>query len=266
MHFSHTHTHTHTHTTAADKIVVLGPNFGISTYSILVSVFTWLQISYLSRFNVKECIKYARYYYRELKRLPLKSYSPLKSNVDNGYVFFLSTLWYNANWNNNDEDLNSPRYKMMKIVNNIPSIRFEGGFVSHNNRNMQRGYKSSVEKYYDMIYPKRLTAKEYQQKLLKSYVVLNTPAVVGCHGWKLAEALAYGKAIVSLPLKNELPYPLEHGVNIHLVENTKESIEEALMYIYNNPNYRKKLELGARKYWEDYCSPRAALRLMKIIE
>ena len=253
--------HTYTH---GAKVVAIGPSFGIKKYNLFGSIKVWLLNSIKCKFSIKEMLQYARYYYREYNRLPLKTYVPNKNKVENGYVFFLSTLWYDANWNNNDNDLNTPRYKMMKIAASNPLIHFEGGFVIHNKRNRSRGYESSTHKYLDMIYPKRLSIREYHKKIYRSYVILNTPAVVGCHGWKLAEALAYGKAIVSIPLKNELPHPLEHGKNIHFVENTEESINNALEYIY--PEYRQKLERGARQYWEKYCSPIACLKLMKIIE
>lgn len=76
-------------------------------------------------------------------------------------------------------------------------------------------------------------------------MAINTGGVVSCFGRKLAEYLALGKAIVSLPIENYLSVPLEHGKNIHFVENEKESITEAMMYIYDNSDYRKKLESGS---------------------
>lgn len=246
------------------KVISIGPTFGVSRYNLIEGQILAIKQSIKSHFSIKKYLKYARYYYRESQRQRLESYNYRPELVENGYCFFLSTLWYNAKWNNNDEALNTPRYNLMKVVSENKNVIFEGGFVPHNKFNNKNGWTSSTEKYKDMIYPRRLTSKEYQERQLKSFVWLNMPAVVGCHGWKLAESLAYGKAIVSLPLTNDLPYPLEHGVNIHYIENTPESINEALNYIYNNPQYRKKLEEGARKYWELYCSPTAILRLMGI--
>lgn len=89
----------------------------------------------------------------------------------------------------------------------------------------------------------------------KSFIAVNTGGVASCFGWKLAEYLALGKAIVSLPISNYLEVPLEHGKNIHFVENDRESISEALTYIYEHPDYRKNLEWGSRQYWETYCRP-----------
>ena len=95
--------------------------------------------------------------------------------------------------------------------------------------------------------------------------MFNTPAFWDCHGWKLGEYLALGKCIVSTKLSNDLPYPLEHGVNIHLVENTEEAMREAIEYIISHPDYRHKLERGAREYWEKWGTPAASLNLLGII-
>lgn len=73
-----------------------------------------------------------------------------------------------------------------------------------------------------------------------------------------------GKCIVSTRLSNDLPVPLEHGKSIHFVENDKEAIKEAVQYIVSHPNYREKLEQGARAYWEQYGSPVASLRLLGV--
>ena len=76
--------------------------------------------------------------------------------------------------------------------------------------------------------------------------------------------MALGKCIVSTKLSNDLPHPLEHGKNIHFVEDTQESMREAIEYILVHPEYRHKLEQGAREYWEKYGTPEASLRLLGI--
>ena len=62
----------------------------------------------------------------------------------------------------------------------------------------------------------------------------------------------------------DLPYPLEHGVNIHFVENSEESMREAIEYILSHPEYRHKLEQGAKEYWNKYGTPEASLKLLGI--
>jgi len=247
------------------KIVCIGPSMGVNLFSFPKAVATYLKVIFKSKIVfTSEAIKYAHYYYREFKRASISLYRYQEDRVRNGYVFFLSTLWYDAVWNNNNEKLNTPRYRMMLACKSAPNIVFEGGFVPHNVRNNANGWVSTIDNYSDCIYNNRMPIKEYVSKLQQSMVAINMPAVVSCHGWKLAEYLALGKCIVSLPLVNDLPYPLKHGENIHFIESPDE-LQDALQYIYENPNYRKKLERGARDYYEKWCSPESAMRLLGIV-
>ncbi len=90
--------------------------------------------------------------------------------------------------------------------------------------------------------------QKWLQKTKQSAVVFNTPAFWNCHGWKLGEYLAMGKCILSTDLSNDLPCPLEHGVNIHIVENSELAMREALCYILSHPDYRHALEQEAAHY------------------
>lgn len=240
------------------------PSMGIRFHSLFDSAKDWLLNSYRSGIVFSDAfIKYARYYYREYNRLPLSSYYHSPEKVENGYVFFLNTLWYNADWNNNDDMLNTPRYNLMKWISELPFITFEGGFVPHRKRNEKNGYVSSSDKFKEfLIKEERVKTEDYMKKIRKSYVAINTGGVVSCFGWKLAEYLALGKAIVSLPVVNDLLVPLEHGKNIHFIDCKKESISEALIYIYENPDYRKELEQGSRCYWDAYCRPGQVLSIL----
>ena len=68
-----------------------------------------------------------------------------------------------------------------------------------------------------------------------------------------------GKAIISTPLLREMPAPLIHGENIHFVSSDKE-LFEAVRLINQDEKYRKKLEDGARRYYEQWLSPEVVIR------
>ena len=76
--------------------------------------------------------------------------------------------------------------------------------------------------------------------------------------------MALGKAILSTPIQNPLPAPLTHRTHIHFVENTEEAISEGIAYMYGNPEYRHTLEKNILKYWQDYGSPEATIKLLGI--
>ena len=94
---------------------------------------------------------------------------------------------------------------------------------------------------------KRYPISEYIKKTKLSTIVFNTPSVHNCHGWKLGEYLAMGKAIISTPLSNNLPEDLVHGKNIHFVSNMSE-LKIAINFLLDNSSYRMILEQGAKEY------------------
>ena len=140
----------------------------------------------------------------------------------------------------------------------MEDLRFEGGLVS-------QGKKRISEDLFSDCLAKAVPMKEWMAKTKRSMLVFNTPAFWDCHGWKLGEYLALGKCIVSTALSNDLPAPLEHGVHIHFVENGQEAVKEAVKYLIDHPDYRTRLEKGARAYWEQYGSYTATLKLLGIV-
>jgi glycosyltransferase involved in cell wall biosynthesis len=89
--------------------------------------------------------------------------------------------------------------------------------------------------------------------------VFNTPAVHGCHGWKLGEYLALGKAIISTDLSNLLPEPLVHGQDIHFSSPDVDDLRAAIELLKDDVPYRQRLERSARTYWERHLSPAAVM-------
>jgi glycosyltransferase involved in cell wall biosynthesis len=128
----------------------------------------------------------------------------------------------------------------------------EGGFFVTVNHPQYEDFK-------DLVFLERYTLDDYIEKTKLSAFVFNTPAVLNCHGWKLGEYLAMGKAIISTPLSNKLPGELKHGENIHIISSNDE-MAAAIDLLLKDSNYRKKLENGARRYYLKYANPEAVIR------
>jgi glycosyltransferase involved in cell wall biosynthesis len=160
-------------------------------------------------------------------------------------VFFLSSLW------KKEKTTNQYRANFIHACRDIRSLTFEGGFAP-------RRYKD-IDGFEDYTIDRRYEFKEYLRQLKKSIVAFNTPAVESCHGWKLGEYLALGKAIISTPLKRLLPVPLAHGENIHFVDGSIMQIKDALLTIKNDNVYRHKIECNAKKYFLHYLAPRKCI-------
>ena len=256
------------------KLVSLVPSFGIRDSSLMERMLSvsinlckapelitrrieWNKVKQKEEVNLLQNIKhyFGRAYKTWKNRLPLSAYDNHIVSEDN-YVFFLSTMWYSDQWNKNDEGVNLRRAHFIRACKSIPTCQYEGGLLGD--------VSSSNEQFKDVATDQRVAFSNWIEKTKRSALVFNTPAFWDCHGWKLGEYLALGKCIASTKLSNDLPHPLEHGVNIHFVENSEESMCEAVEYILTHPDYRHKLEKGAKEYWETYGTPKASLKLLGI--
>lgn len=186
-----------------------------------------------------------------LHRTVLKDYlSPAYSLAGDGYVFHSSTVWRHPNCMTGT---NPFRAAFIRSCKNNPHIHFEGGLV------LRGEAPSGLE---DVVTSRRYALKEYLEKTKQSLFVFNTPAVLNCHGWKLGEYLAMGKAIISTPFSNRLPFPMIDGENVLIVHNQQE-IGQAVERLVEDAGLRHKLEKSSREIFEKYCSP---LQVIKAID
>ena len=153
-------------------------------------------------------------------------------------------------WQGHEERINHERKRFIELVKSQNCI-FEGGFFAVANHPKMDGYE-------DILFNKPISGAVYIEKTKLSNFVFNTPAVHSCHGWKLAEYLAMGKAIISTPLSNELPISLTHGENIHIVNNAEE-LNSAIALLKNDVDYRIRLEKNANLYYEEFVKPKAVI-------
>ena len=238
------------------KLISLCPSFGVRCWNFPETWFHAVSDWPRSEASLR---KFLGKHKRLLGRPSYSDYL-LKESTEvafDNYVFSLSTLWYSDEWNKNDEGVNARRANFIRACKELTGVIFEGGLVS-------QGKDRSSEGLFADCLSEGVSMKEWMKKTRRSALVFNTPAFWDCHGWKLGEYLAMGKCIVSTVLSNDLPAPLVHGRHIHFVENSQESMSEAVDYIVKHPEYREYLEKGARDYWEQYGSPAASLKLLGI--
>lgn len=256
------------------KIRSLVPSYGIRVFSLFemlgIAVCNFFKslnsIIYRDEWNAKkdDCVInpiiniklfFHRFYKGYESRLPYEVYANNERSEDN-YVFFLSTLWFSDEYVENDKAVNRRRAHFIRACKMIQNITFEGGLYAKIN--------SIRDEFVDVAVTERISISEWVKKTKKSTFVFNTPAFSNCHGWKLGEYLAMGKCIISTKLSNDLPAPLEHGKHIHYVEDNVQSIKDAIEYIQANPEYRRRLEMGASDYWNKYGNPIESLNLLGI--
>jgi len=234
------------------KLVSLCPSFAIRYTTKARGICMALATMPNAHINPK---KHLGRWKRMLHRLPYEVYS--QSKAIDGYLFHCSTLWQSDEWNRNDQTVNLYRAEFIRTCRNVSTAKFEGGLVS---------YRSDSDAHqFDDCLTNPFNTTDYIQHVKESQFVFNTPAYWGCHGWKLGEYMALGKAMLSTPLINDLPLPLKHGEHYHLIEEINaESMHEAITYMLSHPEYCQKLGDNLRHYWDTYGSPMATLNLLGI--
>lgn len=223
------------------KIIPVGPNFGIKIWSNSQTLI-YFAINYIG------CRKALPVSFRtflsgynwQRKRSEYKNYRDSLS--DKNYIFFISTLYKESQ----NLVTNKFRAAFIRACKNT-IVHFEGGLLV---KQQIPDYKD----FEDVITTDYIVSSEYLRKTRKSAVVFNTPSVWGCHGWKLGEFLAMGKAIISTPFINEMPFTLVHGEHIHFVDSEAD-IASAVQRIVNDDSYRRRLETGAKAYFESHLAP-----------
>ena len=238
------------------KIEQIGPGFGINQLSTTrlgcLAISNRLKIkSLVDRVAVSEKQFFGGYNWAR-KRLSLESYSDSSTYANDDYIFHVSQYYMNQSGGG---EANNARLKFVQCAAKHCNVRFEGGLVSPANAVNGQDRSMYASTQYSM--------EEYLRNTKNSAVVFNTPAAWGCHGWKLGEYLAMGKAIISMPLVNEVPPGLVHGENIHLVEDS-ENLSEVINHILFDHDYRRHLEVNAFKYFQQCLHPEKIIR--KLVE
>lgn len=241
------------------KLMIIGPHFGLRNHNLLFTIFLAIKRYIIGRKGsrpLKDVL--LDYLYTFIRRRTLQDYEKKYILKDN-YIFHASTLWYNQFA---ETDTNMYRGEFLKACKKA-GMKIDGGLFYLGGTDVlaeMPDYPKYLTLYKNFIYKKRISMDTYIKKTKESVLVFNTPSVCGCHGWKLAEYLCMGKAIISTPLTREMPGEgLIHGESIHFVYKPEE-IYDAVLKIKNDSIYRLKLEKGAREYYEKWLAPKVVIK------
>lgn len=223
----------------SSKLIAIGPSFGIKLFNLSQTLFYGLYNFIISFNELKARKQFLSSYKAQYKRPLISVYK--HQEADENYIFFLSSLW------KDEPQTNKFRSNFIKSCLSIDELHFEGGFVPRSLNDI-KGFEIITTK-------RRLSAKEYFYKIKKSTLVFNTAAVKDCHGWKLAEYLALGKAIVSTPFTRKLPEPLLNGETFISTDGTIEDLTKKVKQLLMQPNLIKALEANSSSYYNKHLKP-----------
>lgn len=236
----------------------IGPSFAIKLWNPLYvgikSIINYNRASKRFSSDIKYKYFLRDYLYINYRRKNFSYY--LNSESDESYCFSLNTLWYD---DGTDKTTNTYRRWFVEEANKLYTD-FDGGFFYIDGAEKEYPkYSQYKEMYKGLILHKRISMNEYLKKIKRSAIVFNTPSVCGCHGWKLCEFLAMGKAIISTPLTNIMPGNFKAGNN-YLEVNSKEEIHDAIVFFQKHPDKRLEMEKNNKEYFNDFLSPEAVVK------
>lgn len=229
---------------SSDKIVAIGPSFGIKIYNLFETLW-YCGLNLIKAYNrIPNKRKFMSDYKAQFKRPKLESYSPEPSHERD--VFFMASIW------KQEQATNRYRANFIKSCRSYPLIDFEGGFAPRRHNDVS-GFEA-------LTTDSRVDMSVYLERIKQSAVVFNTPAVKDCHGWKLAEYLCLGKAIISTPLLRVMPKPLIDGVHFLITDGSVSGIENALNTLFGSKALRRSLEASSLEYFNKELAPERVIK------
>lgn len=225
-----------------NKILAIGPSFGVKIWNLGLTFFYMISNLIKFRKRIQNRRDFIANYWRQYKRFRLNKYNSGLSSTNE--VFFMNSIWKQEAKTNNYRSL------FIKACRKNDAVYFEGGFAARKDGN-NLGFD-------ELVCSKRISLKRYIQKTKQSAFVFNTPAVLSCHGWKLAEFSALGKAIITTAHYNKLPADLINDKHV-IYALTQNEIERAVEKLIVDTNYKRNLELEVKKYFDDYLAPKKVI-------
>ncbi len=238
-----------------EKLIVIPPGFGIKIWNKKETIKHCL-CNFL-RSKRKPHIKLKRHYedyIDQFERPAIQDYESPSSSAPKTktYVFMIGRLWPHKNCLTTTNPLRLRFIETCKKLN----VDFEGGLFASPSH-------PDYEQYKHVAFTKKMDVFTYVEKTKQSAIAFNTPAVHDCHGWKLGEYLAMGKAIISTKLSNYFPLYGSGQLPLHTILDT-DNIEEDLTLLLHDENYREELSTRAQNYYQEHASPKKVIE--KIVE
>lgn len=232
-----------------NKIISIGPGFGIRFLNGYQTIF-WAIRNYMkAHHRIKNARQFFSHYKAQWNRPCIRDYDPYAT--EENYIFFTGSIW------KREIRTNQFRANFIRVCKKMKALKFEGGFAPRKN--------NDVPGWEELTLPARIPMQTYMQKMARSCVAFNTPAVQDCHGWKLGEFFCFGKVILSTPFTRK--FPRDPIGQEHYISTTGEEddIEKKLQELIANKPLREKLRQQARKYFEEVLAPEVIAEKIKAL-
>ena len=147
--------------------------------------------------------------------------------------------------------INETRARCIRLLKDALGPRFTGGFSYS---------RFAAEQYADLVVPPDSTSQVQYLRTLHSFpICVATTGLHGSTGWKLAEYVAFSKAILSERLVYDVPGTFAPGSHYIEFTSPEECLNGAIRLI-EDVALRQKLMQSNAAYYRDYLRPDALVR------
>ena len=147
--------------------------------------------------------------------------------------------------------INETRARCIKLMKDALGPRFTGGFSQS---------RFAAEQYPDLLAPPGTTGQSHYLRTLSSFpICVATTGLHGSTGWKLAEYVAFSKAILSERLVYEVPGTFAPGRNYLEFTSPEECLTGAIQLI-EDVALRQRLMQSNALYYQEHLRPDALVR------
>jgi hypothetical protein len=144
------------------------------------------------------------------------------------------------------EFLNDTRAKCIRLMRRELGNRFVGGFVHED---------YAVAQFKDCLVENAMSDKQNYMKIMRQFpICVATTGLHGSIGWKMAEYVSHGKAIVTEKLNCRLPGRFERDTN-YLDFIVPEDCVRAASKLCDEDDLRFEMMLKNYRYYESYVKP-----------
>jgi hypothetical protein len=147
--------------------------------------------------------------------------------------------------------INETRASCLRLLREALGPRFTGGFSRS---------RFTLERYPDLVIPPESTSQESYLRTLRSFpICVASTGLHGSTGWKLAEYVAFSKAILSERLVYGTPGSFEPGRNYIEFTSPEECLNGAVRLI-EDAALRHEIMHNNAAYYQAYLRPDALVR------
>jgi hypothetical protein len=147
--------------------------------------------------------------------------------------------------------INETRARCLRLLKDSLGPRFTGGFTAS---------RFTQENYPDLVVPRHSTAQQSYLRTLKGFpICVASTGLHGSTGWKLAEYVAFSKAILSERLLYDIPGAFEPPRNYIAFTSAEECLNGAVRLI-EDAALRQQIMQNNAAYYRAYLRPDALVR------